>query len=129
MSLSSVSSVVSVSSTIEAINSGDVKSITLAQGGFHFVNHTTGQEEHHCQGGMECKYSFKLKRAFFVRDGEAWVACNSYVNSALFKSKYSALETLAEDAHKAFDLPRKQFIKMLDKAYDKALSFAVRVEA
>jgi len=124
----SVSSTITVSSTIAAINSGDVKGITLSKGGFHFINHTTGQEEHHCQGGLICKYSFKLKRAFFIRDGEAWVACNSYVNSSIFESEYNGLEKLAENAYSAFGLSRKDLVKMLDMAYNKALSAAISVE-
>ena len=124
MSVSSAS-VVSVSSTLVAINAGKSRKITLATGGFTFVNHSTGQEEGQCQGGLECQWSFALKRAYFVRDGQAWVAVNSVVNPNRFKAVYKSLEELAEKASVAFDLPRKQFIKMLDVAHCKALSAAV----
>ena len=124
MSVSSPS-VVSVSSTLVAINAGKSRKITLPQGGFTFVNHSTGQLEGHCQGGLECQWSFALKRAYFVRDGQAWVAVNSAVNPNKFKALYKSLETLAEKSCLAFDLPRKQLLKMLDTAHSKALSFAV----
>ena len=51
MSVSSAS-VVSVSSTLVAINAGKSRKITLATGEFTFVNHSTGQEEGQCQGGL-----------------------------------------------------------------------------
>ena len=127
MSVSSAS-VVSVSSTLVAINAGKSRKITLATGGFTFVNHSTGQEEGQCQGGLECQWSFALKRAYFVRDGQAWVAVNSVIIRALFDATYSKLESLAEEATTAFDLPRKQYIKMMDTAHSKALSAAVRPE-
>ena len=125
MSVLSSSSVVSVSSTLVAINAGKSAGMTLCQGGFTFVNHSTGQEEYVCQGGMDCKWSFALRRAYFVRDGQAWVAVNSVNNPNRFSAVYEPLEALAEKAFKAFDLPRKQFIKMLDVAYTKALSASI----
>jgi len=124
MSVSSAS-VVSVSSTLVAINAGKSAAMTLCQGGFTFVNHSTGQEEYMCQGGMDCQWSFALRRAYFVRDGQAWVAVNSTNNPDRFTAVYGPLEELAEKAFKAFDLPRKQFIKMMNTAYTKALSASV----
>jgi hypothetical protein len=114
--------------TLEAINASKSANVTLLRGGFHFVNHSTGQEEHHCQGGLECKWSFALNRAYFVREGVAWVAVNSTLCKKSFKDKYAELDGIANKAHKALKLSRKDLIKMLDHAYDEALSFALTVE-
>jgi hypothetical protein len=114
--------------TIEAINDSKSAVITLRCGGFHFVNHETGQEEHHAQGGMECMWSFGLSRAYFVRDGVAWVAVNSAMDSNRFNAQYKELEAIANKAHKYLDLTRKELINMQDKAYSKALSFALVIE-
>jgi len=114
--------------TLEAINSNKSAFITLRCGGFTFVNHTTGQEEHHAQGGLECRWSFSLKRAYFIRDGVAWVAVNSAMDNQRFKAQYKELEAIANKAHKYLKLSRKELIYMHNQAYDEALSFALVVE-
>ena len=120
----SVSTTVSVSSTLATINKGNSEKITLSQGGFTFVNDSTGQTERHCQGGMECKWSFAIQKTYFVRDGEVWTA-DSVVNSDKFKAVHDKLVALADEAATAFDIPRKQYVKMLNVAYTKALSASV----
>ena len=114
--------------TIEAINASKSTSITLMRGGFHFVNHSTGQEEHHAQGGLVCKWSFALKRAYFVRDGSVWVAVNSAMDKGIFATQYKELEDISDKAHKYLELSRKELINMHNKAYDKAMSLALVIE-
>jgi hypothetical protein len=112
-----------MSVSIEVSNSVEVKYNSC---GLVFTNQSTEQNEHWSQGG-KARYSFKLGKLFFTRDGQIWIADNSKMNKEAFKLTHDKLVKMADDTAQALELPRKALIQMHDKAYIKALSLSIRV--